>query len=258
MAAVFCSAVNDLVVDRWLDADARFRFAIAVAPHDAGRAVAEIERLGRDRRAVAVCLPLVAQSMGHVHYHPIYAAAERLRLPVMVHPSGFEGAVVGPARLGGVGPYTPEETFSLLPQVAMSNLASLVFDGVFERFPELKVIFAGFGCAWAPPVLWRADAEWRGLRVEVPWLTRSPSEYVADHVRLVVDGACERGEGVGARMTRMLPAGVLLYGSDAPFASSAALAALAELPDDLRPAAARANALATFGHRLLGDARPAP
>lgn len=257
MAAVFCAAVNDLLLAEWLPAEPRFRLALAVAPHDGFAAAEEIERVGGRPGVAAVCMPLMAIAMGQRPYHPIYAAAERLGLPVVVHPGGFEGSVIGPAALGGIGPRTPEETFTLLPQVATANLASLIYDGVFQQFPRLRIVFAGFGFSWAPPVLWRADSEWRGLRVEVPWLTRPPSEYVGDHIRFVVDAACElRPEAW--RVAAMLPGSSLIYGSDRPFGDGDAERALAGAPTELRERIAVGNARATFGARLgaaAGEAR---
>jgi predicted TIM-barrel fold metal-dependent hydrolase len=252
MAEVFCSAVNDALIAEWLPADERFRLALAVSPHDGELAAEEIRRLGEHPAVAAVCLPLIAVNMGQRHYHPIYEAAERLELPVMVHPGGFEGSVIGPASLGGVGPRTPEETFSLLPQVAMANLASLIYDGVFERFGGLQVLFAGFGFSWAPPVLWRADSEWRGLRVEVPWLTKAPSEYVADHVRFLVDAACELSDQAW-KVAAMLPPSSLLYGSDRPFASQSAAEALAGAPPGLRAGIAAENARQTIGRSVKDE-----
>jgi uncharacterized protein len=245
MAAVFSAAVNDHVLERWPQADPRFRVAIAVGSHDGELAAKEIRRVGGHPAVAAVCMSLVAVNMGQRHYHAIYEAATELGLPVIAHPGGFEGTVVGPAVLGGVGPRTPEENFALLPQIAMANVASLVYDGVFERFPQLQVVFAGFGFSWAVPLLWRTDAEWRGLRVEVPWLTRSPSEVVADHVRFVIDGASELNPGAW-RLAEMLPPGSLLYGSDAPFVSTPAAQVLAGAPEELRAAIAAGNARATF------------
>jgi len=245
MAAVFSAAANDHVLERWPQADPRFRVAIAVGSHDGELAAKEIRRVGGHPAVAAVCMSLVAVNMGQRHYHAIYEAATELGLPVIVHPGGFEGTVVGPAVLGGVGPRTPEENFALLPQIAMANVASLVYDGVFERFPQLQVVFAGFGFSWAVPLLWRTDAEWRGLRVEVPWLTRSPSEVVADHVRFVIDGASELNPGAW-RLAEMLPPGSLLYGSDAPFVSTPAAQVLAGAPEELRAAIAAGNARATF------------
>jgi hypothetical protein len=95
------------------------------------------------------------------------------------------------------------------------------------------------------PLLWRTNAEWRGLRVEVPWLTRSPSEVVADHVRFVVDGAAELGPGAW-RLAEMLPPGTLVYGSDAPYVSAPAARMLEGARAELRAAIAADNARATF------------
>lgn len=246
----FVRAVNDHVIETWLPVDARFRFAPVLAPHDPERAAAEIRRVGGDPRAAAVSMPLMAVNMGQPHYHPIYAAAEELGLPLIVHPGGGEGNVVGPPVLGGVGPRTPEETFSLLPQVAMSNATSLLFDGIFERFPRLKVVFAGFGFAWLAPVLWRADSEWRGLRVEVPWLTRAPSEYAAEHLRFVVDGSAELPPAGLRTVVETIPPQMLLYGSDAPFSDLDVRAALDDLPEELLGRILSGNARETL--RLAG------
>ncbi len=245
MSQVFASAVNDYLLDRWLPVDRRMRLAIAVAPHDGASAAAEIRRLGERPEVAAVCLPLQATSMGQRSYHPIYEAAHDLGLPVVVHPGGAEGMAVGPARLGGVGPRTPEESFTLLPQVAMSNVASLVYDGVFQRFPRLRVCFAGFGFAWLPPLLWRADAEWRGLRVETPWLTEPPSHYIAEHIRVVADAASELSPGA-QRVVEMLPASLLMYGSDRPFGNDEGAQLLQGLPDELRSRVGHRNAAETL------------
>lgn len=244
MAAVFSSAVNDFVADRWLAADSRFRFAITVAPHDGEAAAAEIRRLGSHPGAVGVCFSPIQVNLGQKHYRPIFEAAAEHDLAVIVHPGGFEGNVVGPAALGGVGPRTPEDTFCLLAQVAMSAISSLVFDGTLEQFSQLRVVLAGFGFGWAPPVIWRMDSEWRGLRIEVPWLTRAPSEVIGDQVRFVVDAAVERGSGTWM-MAEMLPENSLVYGSDVPFAGGGT-GVLDGCEDELRSRILGPNALDAF------------
>lgn len=247
LAQRFGSAVNDLIVDRWLPADERCSFAIAVQPHDCELAAAEIRRLGSNPRAAAVVLSTIRVNLGQRHHHPIYEAATEYNLPVIVHPGGFEGTVAGPAELGGVGPYTPEEVFSLIPQVATSNLASLIYSGTFTQFPDLKVVFAGFGFGWAVSFLWRADAEWRNLRGEVPWLTKSPSAYVADRVRFVVDGAADVAPATGGwKLGEMLPPSVLVWGSDRPFARGTVVTALEGVSDELATRIACTNAQETF------------
>jgi predicted TIM-barrel fold metal-dependent hydrolase len=250
MSAEYAAAVNRHLAAEWLDADPRFRLAAAVAPHDPELAAAEIHRAAEDPRVVAISTSVLAINMGHHHYRPIFAAAQEHGLPVMIHPGGSEGVAIGPPTLGGVGPRSREERYTLLPQVAQANIASLVYDGVFTRFPELKTVWAGFGFEWAMPLLWRADMEWRNLRIDVPWVTDPPSQYVARHVRLVVDdiGAAPAEQVQG--LAELVPEGVLLYGSDVPFGSADPETTLRGIPDDLREAVARGNAEETFGARL--------
>ncbi len=54
------------------------------------------------------------------------------------------------------------------------------------KFPKLKVVLIELGVTWMPPYLWRLAKFWRGVRNEVPWIDRSPEEYVRDHVRLTI------------------------------------------------------------------------
>jgi predicted TIM-barrel fold metal-dependent hydrolase len=63
-----------------------------------------------------------------------------------------------------------------------ASLISLVMEGVFERFPTLRVVSAENGFAWVPALCWRLDSIDALLHDEVPHLQRRPSEYIRDHV----------------------------------------------------------------------------
>ena len=63
-----------------------------------------------------------------------------------------------------------------------NTVTSLVFEGVFERFPKLKVVLIEGGFAWAPALCWRMDKHWERMRAETPHVKRPPSEYVREQV----------------------------------------------------------------------------
>jgi predicted TIM-barrel fold metal-dependent hydrolase len=63
-----------------------------------------------------------------------------------------------------------------------NTLTSLVFEGVLERFPKLKVVMIEGGFAWVPALSWRMDKHWERMRAETPHLRRPPSEYVRERV----------------------------------------------------------------------------
>jgi len=178
-AAASASAVNDFTVNEWLDQDDRLRGSLVVSFEDPPAAVAEIERLAGDKRFVQVYLQVrTTQPLGHRKYWPIYAATERFGLPVAVHFGGNAGTPITGA--GWPSYYLEDHVGN--SQSFQTQLTSLVFEGVFVHFPKLRYVSIEGGIAWAPPLAWRMDAAWERLGTEIPYLTRPPSSYIADHV----------------------------------------------------------------------------
>jgi predicted TIM-barrel fold metal-dependent hydrolase len=182
-AAALCRAFNDWELETWIATDERFRGSIHVAPQDPVLAVEEIERLGEHPKMVQVMLPAGARApYGNRQYHPIWAAAERHGLVVCVHPSAEGAGINGPPTAAGHLTYYPEMRCAWA-QIAQAHLASLIYEGVFAKFPRLKFLFIEHDTFWVPGMLWRMDADWKGLRFRVPWVERKPSEYVRSNVR---------------------------------------------------------------------------
>lgn len=178
---VLASAFNDYFIEEWLPVDRRLKLAAVVPTQDPQAAVAEIARVAHHPQVVAISLPVINVLMGNRYYWPIYQAAQDHGLPIFVHVTGTESIYHG-APVVGPGMYDSYmERYLAAPLVAESNVNSLVLSGTFEKFPKLKFMFAEYGFLWLLPLLWRMDRTWRGIRHEVPWVRKSPIDYVHDH-----------------------------------------------------------------------------
>jgi len=253
VAATIASAYNDWLRATWLTADERFRGTIVVGAQDPALAAQEIRRSAKDERFVAVLLPLTNILMGQRHYYPIYEAAAEFGLPITVHPNSGEGIFrTSPSMAGGTPTYYVE-WHTGLSQVFQANLISLVCHGVFERFPQLKVVLTEGGLGWIPDVLWRLDKNVKGLRDEVPWLRRLPSEYVFDHVRFTTQPLPEPKRRAHLHMLCEIACAerTLMFSSDYPhWDFDDPRYALTAIPAEIRRRVMVENAVETYGSRL--------
>jgi predicted TIM-barrel fold metal-dependent hydrolase len=246
MAAAFAKAVNDWVAREWLDRDKRLRASIIVPMQNTDYAVAEIERCAPDKRFVQVLVLAMGEApLGRREYWPIYEAAERNGLPIGIHAgSSYRHAVTS---LGWPSWYV--EDYCANAQGFQAQVASLVCEGVFVKYPKLKVVLIESGVTWLPAFLWRLSKFWRGVRAEVPWVDRSPSQIVRDHVRLTIqpfDGP-DDPRAVAQLIDHLQSDDMLLFSSDFPhwqFDGDHIMPA--GIPEKLHGKILRNNALATY------------
>jgi predicted TIM-barrel fold metal-dependent hydrolase len=99
-------------------------------------------------------------------------------LPVAVHAFGFGG---NPNTSSGWVSFYVEDMVGHA-QTFQAQLSSLVFEGVFERLPALRLVLIEGGFGWVPSLCWRMDRAFARMRDEVPHLRRLPSEYVREQV----------------------------------------------------------------------------
>jgi predicted TIM-barrel fold metal-dependent hydrolase len=179
-AAALSHAINDWQLEAFVRPEPRLRAGIVVPQEDAAFAVSEIERRAPDPAFAQIIIsPRSSDPLGHRRYWPIYEAAERANKPIALHVQGFSG---GHASTGSGWPtYYMEEHYAATTGM-QNTLTSLVFEGVFERFPKLNIALIEGGFAWAPALCWRMDKHWERLRQETPHVKRPPSEYVREHV----------------------------------------------------------------------------
>ena len=181
LAAAYCRAVNEWQVEEWTSKEVRLKASVMVNYEDAISSVAEIDHWAENPNfAQILLLSRAAEPLGQRRYWPIYEAACRTKLPVGIHAFGYGGT---PVTGGGWPSYYIEEMVGHAENT-QSLLTSMVFEGVFERFPGLKVILIEAGFAWLPALSWRLDKIWKRNRSEIPHVTRPPSELIQEHIWL--------------------------------------------------------------------------
>jgi predicted TIM-barrel fold metal-dependent hydrolase len=181
LAIEFARATNDWTIQQWLADDERLLGSIVVAPQDPPAAAAEIRRVGGHPRIVQVTLARPREFLGHRSLTPIWEAANELGLAVNLQGNAaFVGINRGYATDGhpsSMYEYRLTDTYGAQP-----HLISVIAAGVFDRYPNVRLVINGFGVAWLPSVVWAMDAAWRVEDPERRELPRLPSEYVRDHV----------------------------------------------------------------------------
>ena len=104
-------------------------------------------------------------------------------------------------------------------QTFEDQILSLISNGVFNKFPDLKFVMIESGVSWLPGFIWRAIKTWRGVRAEVPWVSRSPAEIVRDNIRLTVqpfDTPPGDADAVARIIEQIDDDRMLLFASDYP------------------------------------------
>jgi predicted TIM-barrel fold metal-dependent hydrolase len=106
-------------------------------------------------------------------YEPLWAACETLDMPLCCHAGGGDDPL-GTTDPGGHALFSAEINW-----LGRRGLWQLIFGGVFERHPKLKLVLTEQRAAWMPPTLRNLDSIYFSelgseLRAQLP---RSPSEY---------------------------------------------------------------------------------
>jgi predicted TIM-barrel fold metal-dependent hydrolase len=97
-------------------------------------------------------------SPSHLGFEPLWALAQEAGLPIVLHVGGEEklnpvykvnGLPPVPDFHGGDDNFT-SVSYMPIPNAAMQTLATLIFDGVFDRYPRLKWGAIELGASWLP------------------------------------------------------------------------------------------------------------
>ena len=137
---------------------------------DVPAAVAELERMVTQLgfRAVLACTNVEQTEVGEPSLWPFWERAAELGVAVMLHPAGFQHPRFKKFLMwNGLGQPIEEA-------IAMS---SIIYEGVLDRFPKLKIGVA-HGGGFLPYYAGRVDRNFHNRPGETPNIHKTPSEYM--------------------------------------------------------------------------------
>jgi predicted TIM-barrel fold metal-dependent hydrolase len=173
-AVSYCRAFNNYMADICKQSP-RVKGVALLPFQDVEEAVKEADRAVEELglTAIAVATGGMREHLGSRTYWPIYDKIRRLNVPLCVHcrhePPGNDERFDSFIFLHTVG--RPLETFV--------QFAGLIYGGVPETFPDLRIGFFECGVGWVPYWIERMDEEWEARgKVESPLCKKKPSEYI--------------------------------------------------------------------------------
>ncbi len=207
--------------NRWLaefcqmDADRRCGVAIVPALWDVDEAVAEV-KWARDHGLRAINVPVCwgdQDAYHHPKYDPLWAACQDLDVVVNFHSGAAPMEDYGTGHKGMVGIYISEVAWW-----TARPLNFLIWGGVFERFPKLKVAITEGTCVWVPEMLQLLDFRYEETHFAAKLgdyrshLSMKPSEYFRRNVFLGASCMPRRE----AELRAEIGVGNIMWGSDYP------------------------------------------
>ena len=130
---------------------------------------------------VQIGVPLQSREVyGKPQFWPLWEAAADAGLPVAAHIEVGSGIAFPPTPNGNTRTY--EQYVSFMALNYLYHLMNMIAEGVFERFPGLKFVWADGAADFMTPFMWRMDTFGRPHLEQTPWAPRIPSDYLPGHV----------------------------------------------------------------------------
>jgi predicted TIM-barrel fold metal-dependent hydrolase len=235
LAVASCAVYNDWIAEFAAAAPDRLVGVGALPLQDPAAAVVEVHRMVGMGLKAGFARPN-AYNDRHFHsraYEPVYEALCETGLPLAFHPAGLADMPGASRALGHL--MAPGTHHALILQFDQQmTLSNLVYGGVLERFPELRVVVLECGGGWIAHWMDRMDEFLESYGWATPTLTLEPSDYFRRQCWISFDPG-ERTPGV---LAPLVGTDRLIWASDFPHSD----AKYPGVVDELREANAGAPA----------------
>ena len=182
LSAVLCHAVQRLADRVLFRRSSKRLLAVGLIPcQDPPAAVKELEYLAKSGTVTAMLPTNVygLNNMGDHMFDPIYECAQSIGMTLSVHPQTGHDGVPGVSGVMGAGSerfrkyvYVHMTAFPFELMIAMMHM---IGEGVFDRYPKLRVGFMEGGAGWLPFWAERFDEHIEKLAPQMPEL-ETPAE----------------------------------------------------------------------------------
>jgi 5-carboxyvanillate decarboxylase len=214
-ASKMARKVNDELAKVTKKYPKRFAAFATIAPQDPKGAAEELKRAVNDlgMKGTSINSHTKGEYLDDVKFWPIFEAAEKLGVPVYIHP-----------RLPGPDIFKPFIPYPGLASSAMGygvevdiHSRRLIYSGVFNKYPGLIIIIGHMGES-IPYWLWRMDQRWSKSPPDKN-VIKKPSEYFKNNFRITTSGMFSQPPFFCA--LQQITADNILFAVDHPFESSA-------------------------------------
>jgi predicted TIM-barrel fold metal-dependent hydrolase len=189
----------------------RFAGLANIPNHDTAAAVAEIERVAKrgNVRGIEIARRHDMTALWDPWWNPVWDAIAASGLPVHFHTIGGPGRDF--SKLTGKTLLAARAASISSFQMHMADvLMSVIFAGVLEHHPNLKMVIGEAGTGWIPYILDRMDAEWEDQFKDLD-LKMKPSDYWRRQCY-----ATYQSDPVGVKLLEELGEDNIMWGSDFP------------------------------------------
>ncbi len=181
LADALCRAYNTWAFELCATHKDRLFPAAHISLRDPQMAVREMERVAKlgCRTMFVAAAPIDGKSLGHSDFDPVWAAAQDLDLSIGLH------LVVHPHYTGSQWYQDRDPRFMYISMNVIQDprqaLTTIVYDGVFERFPRLRMATIEARVGWVGEWLERLDYRYKYMG-HTSQMKRSASEYFARNI----------------------------------------------------------------------------
>jgi aminocarboxymuconate-semialdehyde decarboxylase len=232
-------AINDSFAEAHRAWPARIRWLASLPMQFPERALAELERcIGLGALGVMALANIGGAAWTDPLFAPVWRELDRRALPVFMHPTVPCGA-----DLLGMADYQLSASVGF-PFDSTMAVSRMIYDGFFDRYPNLKLVVAHGGGA-LPFLAARLDRCWEVIPACRAHISKPPSEYLK---RIYADTALYSREALRDTIETFGGEHVM-YGTDFPHTNSdmgPSLERIGTLPPDLRDNVRGRNARRVF------------